>query len=119
MGWLWHDEDGVGNNGDAFINDPAASIYTDGDGYPDSWNYGKDEKDSTTGLELDYYPNDPDRHKKESTDSSLFFIIIIPVVLVILIVIIIGILIMIRKRKFDEETHNDEVHKSPSTFYSK
>ena len=31
---------------------------TDGDGFPDAWNPGMSEGDSTTGLQLDSYPND-------------------------------------------------------------
>lgn len=44
---------------DAFPTDPAASIDTDGDGYPDSWNEGKTQADSTTGLTLDAFPDNP------------------------------------------------------------
>jgi len=50
------DGDGVGDNSDAFPIDLAASVDTDGDGYPDEWNQGKNEEDSTTGLELDDFP---------------------------------------------------------------
>ncbi len=53
------DGDGVLNTIDAFPDDPAASIDTDGDGHPDSWNVGMGEEDSTTGLKLDLFPNDP------------------------------------------------------------
>jgi hypothetical protein len=52
------DGDGVMNADDAFPLDPAASVDSDGDGYPDAWNPGKSEADSTTGLVLDAYPND-------------------------------------------------------------
>ncbi|MGC3980189.1 MAG: hypothetical protein QM808_02925 [Steroidobacteraceae bacterium] len=52
------DGDGVPNTQDAFPLDPAASLDTDGDGYPDSWNPGKTQSDSTTGLTLDAYPKD-------------------------------------------------------------
>jgi len=45
---------------DAFPNDPAASMDTDGDGSPDEWNAGKNKGDSTTRLELDDFPHDPD-----------------------------------------------------------
>jgi len=53
------DNDDIVNFNDAFPTDPAASIDTDGDGLPDSWNPGKDQSDSTTGLHLDAFPNDP------------------------------------------------------------
>lgn len=57
--WQDSDGDGIGDNGDAFPIDPAASVDSDGDKYPDSWNPGKDESDSTTGLTLDPDPNNP------------------------------------------------------------
>ena len=52
------DGDSVLNSDDAFPTDPAASVDTDNDGYPDAWNPGMTEVDSTTGLTLDAYPND-------------------------------------------------------------
>ena len=52
------DEDGVTNLDDAFPLDPAASLDSDNDGYPDEWNAGFTESDSTTGLSLDAFPND-------------------------------------------------------------
>jgi Leucine-rich repeat (LRR) protein len=60
------DGDGIADASDAFPTDPAASIDTDGDGSPDSWNPGKTQGDSTTGLTLDAYPTDP----SENTDSD-------------------------------------------------
>ena len=44
---------------DALPEDAAASVDTDGDGYPDEWNPGMTKRNSTTGLELDAYPDDP------------------------------------------------------------
>lgn len=52
------DDDGVSNLNDAFPTDIAASVDTDNDGYPDSWNDGFDESDSTSGLILDAFPDD-------------------------------------------------------------
>ena len=52
------DGDGVPNTLDAFPLDPAASVDTDHDGYPDAWNAGMSQADSTTGLTLDAFPND-------------------------------------------------------------
>jgi hypothetical protein len=56
--WADNDGDGIGDNADHFDNDAAASIDSDGDLYPDSWNPGKTENDSTTGLRLDKFIND-------------------------------------------------------------
>jgi len=55
------DGDQVPDGDDAFPADPAASLDLDGDGYPDEWNEGKYQADSTSGLRLDAYPDDPDR----------------------------------------------------------
>lgn len=52
------DNDGVNNVDDAFPNDIAASEDSDGDGYPDTWNEGYSEADSTTGLTIDVFPVD-------------------------------------------------------------
>ena len=52
------DGDGSLNTLDAFPLDAAASVDSDGDGYPDAWNPGKTQSDSTTGLVLDSYPRD-------------------------------------------------------------
>jgi hypothetical protein len=50
------DGDGIVDINDAFPADAAASVDSDGDGYPDSWNDGNTEADSTTGLVLDIDP---------------------------------------------------------------
>ena len=52
------DGDGVPFAEDAFPDDVAASLDTDGDGFPDAWNPGYGVADSTTGLELDAFPLD-------------------------------------------------------------
>jgi hypothetical protein len=52
------DGDGVNNTTDAFPLDRAASVDTDRDGYPDAWNTGRTQADSTTGLVLDAFPSD-------------------------------------------------------------
>ncbi|MGK4007335.1 DNRLRE domain-containing protein [Sorangium sp. So ce1036] len=52
------DGDGVSFFDDVFPMDPAASADTDGDGYPDAWNPGRSQADSTTGLVLDAFPLD-------------------------------------------------------------
>jgi len=42
------DNDGFYDQVDAFPDDIAASVDTDGDGYPDRWNPGKSQGDSTS-----------------------------------------------------------------------
>jgi hypothetical protein len=56
------DNDGVSDSEDDFPNDPAASIDSDGDGYPDRYNEGKTQSDSTSNppLIIDAFPNNPD-----------------------------------------------------------
>ena len=46
------DNDGISDESDAFPNDPAASVDTDGDGKPDDWNEGKSAADSTSDPAL-------------------------------------------------------------------
>ena len=53
-----NDGDFVPNAEDAFPDDVAASVDTDGDGMPDDWNEGYDATDSVTGLIVD--PDDDD-----------------------------------------------------------
>jgi outer membrane protein assembly factor BamB len=81
------DGDGVSDDIDAFPKDPAASVDTDGDHYPDKWNHGKSEEDSTTGLTLDAHPLDASRHSKESPNNYLLVIILIVLVVIILLTI--------------------------------
>jgi parallel beta-helix repeat protein len=64
------DEDGVPNHEDAFPTDPAASVDSDGDGYPDAWNPGMTVDDSTTDLILDAFPDDPDRWAEEDDNDD-------------------------------------------------
>ncbi|MGL1958674.1 MAG: PQQ-binding-like beta-propeller repeat protein [Colwellia sp.] len=52
------DHDGVDNLIDQFPLDKAASIDSDYDGYPDSWNEGQSQSESTSQLSLDAYPLD-------------------------------------------------------------
>jgi hypothetical protein len=69
------DGDGMADSSDSFPNDPAASIDRDRDGYPDVWNEGRTQEDSTTSLELDRYPEDPSRWEKQrDSDSFLPFL---------------------------------------------
>ncbi|MDG6225241.1 MAG: carboxypeptidase regulatory-like domain-containing protein [Candidatus Thermoplasmatota archaeon] len=63
------DGDGVPDGRDAFPDDPAASVDSDGDGYPDFWNPGKTEADSTTGLKLDAFPDDPNEWNDTDGDG--------------------------------------------------
>lgn len=66
------DGDGMVNKEDAFPDDPAASKDSDSDGYPDEWNEGKAEEDSTTGLKLDQYPSDSKKWEKEEGGGGGF-----------------------------------------------
>ena len=65
------DGDGIGEDEDAFPKDPAASVDDDGDGYPDSWNPEKSKSDSTTGLELDQYPDEPLKWRDEEEKDGV------------------------------------------------
>jgi uncharacterized repeat protein (TIGR01451 family) len=87
------DGDGVPDNIDAFPYDAAASVDSDGDDYPDYWNNGKSQKDTTTGLTLDAYPDDPDRHSVDKkAKSSSENIYLIGIIIIFIIILIIGIL---------------------------
>jgi len=61
------DDDGSVDGRDAFPNDVAASVDTDGDGAPDDWNEGFSANDSTTGLVLD--TDDDDDGIEDSVDA--------------------------------------------------
>jgi len=63
------DGDGVDNTLDAFPLDAAASLDTDHDAYPDAWNAGASQADSTTGLTLDAYPADAACYLPEHGDG--------------------------------------------------
>ena len=53
------DGDGVTDDQDAFPADPAASVDSDDDGAPDSWNVNASEADiDASNLHLDAFPND-------------------------------------------------------------
>ena len=69
--WCDTDGDGVGDNGDAFHYDIAASVDNDRDGYPDEWNEGMTKEDSTTGLRLDKYPESSKKWTDEPESPSL------------------------------------------------
>ena len=54
------DGDGVGDFADAFPNDPAASVDTDRDGAPDTWNDGASESQiAASSLSVDSFIRDP------------------------------------------------------------
>lgn len=64
------DGDGIANTVDRFPEDAAASADTDNDGFPDEWNSGFDEMDSTSGLSLDAFPNDSACWLVEHSDGA-------------------------------------------------
>ena len=64
------DQDGIADYLDAFPSDPAASEDTDGDGYPDSWNNGYSQDDSTTGLSLDEFIYNPTEWVDSDNDGA-------------------------------------------------
>jgi uncharacterized repeat protein (TIGR01451 family) len=93
------DGDGVANVNDAFPNDAAASVDSDGDNYPDDWNPGMSEADSTTGLELDEFPNDPARHGEDKSADQSSENIYLMVIIIISITIIIIVTSLVRNKK--------------------
>ncbi|MDB2510403.1 hypothetical protein N9X32_07780, partial [Pseudomonadales bacterium] len=64
-----NDGDGIENNQDAFPNDPAASVDTDGDGLPDYWNAGKTASDSSSSPQLSLDNDDDNDQVSDSEDA--------------------------------------------------
>ena len=61
------DDDGIPDAEDAFPDDPAASVDSDGDGYPDVWNdVATSDQIAASNLRLDAFPDD----KFEHTDAD-------------------------------------------------
>ncbi len=95
------DGDGVDDIDDAFPNDPAASVDTDGDGQPDTWNPGYTAEDSTTNLTEDLDDDgdgvldvdddtpagDPVDDAEDGDGGNDFMWIIIIIILVVIIVL--------------------------------
>jgi hypothetical protein len=77
------DEDGVMDFRDAFPTDKAASVDKDGDGYPDEWNEGMTEEDSSTALILDQFPDDPTRWSKSEDSPFGNILLLVGAVMVI------------------------------------
>jgi hypothetical protein len=96
------DGDGRGDNGDAFPNDAAASVDSDDDGYPDEWNSGKTIDDSTTGLELDSFPDDASKWVEEEEDDGSDNTMLLLVLVVVIVVVILAVVMMMMKKKPDE-----------------
>lgn len=67
------DQDGVDDGADDYPYDPAASLDTDGDGYPDAWNAGYTQNDSTSvpQLVLDGLPLAPEFHVDANGDTRV------------------------------------------------
>jgi hypothetical protein len=107
----------VGDNSDAFPDDPSASIDTDGDGHPDRWNEGKDENDSTTGLKLDEYPEDPDKWDSseiaEEDDNEVYILLAVAIIVCISLLVLISFVVRNRGGEGGEILSNywdDVVH---------
>jgi hypothetical protein len=65
------DGDLVSDDDDAFPDDPAASIDSDGDGAPDEWSaYARDDEIDASDLQLDAYPFDPAASVDSDSDGS-------------------------------------------------
>ena len=65
------DNDGISDESDAFPNDPAASVDTDGDGKPDDWNEGKSAADSTSNPALEMDDDDDNDGVPDQEDTFL------------------------------------------------
>jgi len=64
------DKDGIPDLKDAFPNDPAASIDSDNDGYPDKWNKDMNKNDSNSGLNIDAFPYDSSKWNITDHDNG-------------------------------------------------
>ena len=103
--WKDGDRDGVGDNSDAFPTDPAASIDSDGDGYPDIWNQGMSEEDSTLGLFRDHFPYDKGRYEESGGEGiSVFLILVITFLLLLSILLSIPLFMKNRSMGRDQRT---------------
>jgi hypothetical protein len=113
------DGDGINDDSDAFPTDEAASVDSDGDNYPDFWNPGKNVDDSTTGLKLDEFPNNPNKYSKTQDDGSSFgaFAIFAIVLIIIVILILLQLTLTILRKKqtdsnlpvFDDPKVNNDI----------
>jgi len=88
---------------DAFPEDPAASLDSDGDGYPDRWNEGRSGEDSTTGLKIDEYPDDDRKWKSEALEQDPAWLSIIlsvaGIAAIVVVIIVIAVVLYSRKRE--------------------
>ena len=96
--WNDTDGDGVGDNTDAFPDDPAASLDADGNGNPDQWNPGYTEADSTTGLTLDPSAGggDGDDIQDEPDGGTASWL---PWLIILAITAVLVVLIFVRKKR--------------------
>jgi PKD repeat protein len=108
------DLDSYSDGLDAFPTDPAASKDSDGDNYPDQWNTGKSWEESTTGLKLDAYPNNPNKFESEISkdepphdNTSAIFMIVI-VIIILLIVATLKLFLLRSKRQWEKIPDSDE-----------
>ena len=64
------DGDGVNNPSDAFPSNHAASVDTDADGFPDSWNFDCDVAcQGSSGLVIDQFPGNNAAHRDDDKDG--------------------------------------------------
>ncbi len=94
------DGDEVPDEKDKFPNDPAASEDLDEDGAPDTWNPGRTEKNSTTGLKLDEFPDDPERQSKDVSNQAQDLRIYLIIIMIILMILLFDVTSVITKRKY-------------------
>jgi hypothetical protein len=101
---------GVENSLDAFPDDGAASVDTDGDGYPDRWNDGRDMDDSQTGLKIDNYPEDPERNgyevEKNNGEMILLILILSSLIIIVILIVVMILVVLDEKRKGKSLTNN-------------
>lgn len=92
------DNDGIPDSLDDLPDDAAASVDTDGDGFPDYWNDGHDGSDSD--LTLDEFPDDPLKwEEKDPKPDTWDWVRVLVFVGAMLVLIILLMRLYVRGRK--------------------